>query len=297
MYPTNPKPVGPAAAFAASAQPLSRRRLFELGGATVGLAALLAACGKQELVAPGRVGNAPVPTEPPRVEVNDAVYLRTMESLEHSILDVYAALAGLDGLDEGTTKALTRFTDDHTATAEELAGLTTDSGGESYACANPWIVERSFQPAIDNVFGRPAQRDDAAIPPSDDPERDALALMNGLETLATATYQNMVGKLSKPELRAAIIPFGAQAARRAAVVAIMAGGDENRYVSPTVFGEELTPNDEGFIPAYAIPSRFGQLTPVDVTIGAPNDLGLRYTATFETPAENAYRYEGEICPA
>ena len=134
---------------AAAGRPVSRRRLFELGGVTVGIAAVIAACSNDTEAEPGRVGNAPVPTDLPSAEVDDVVYLRTMHSLERSILEAYAVLAPLEGLGESTTAALTRFIDDHTATAEALGGLTTDNGGEAYDCANPWLMERTIQPALD----------------------------------------------------------------------------------------------------------------------------------------------------
>lgn len=273
-------------------QPISRRRLFELGGATVGLAAFLAACGKSEEPAAGRVGNAPVATDPPPVVVDDIVYLRTMTSLEHSLIDVYAVLAGLGGLAEQTTTALTRFTADHTANAAALAQLT-DAGGEPYSCSNSWLMERAFQPALDNIVGKAAEGSTPAIPPTDDANRDTLAMINGLETLASATYQHMVAKLSMASRRAAIIPFGAQAARHSAVAAIIAGGDEDRFVSPVLLGAEA--EVEEFPIAYAIASRFGQLTAIEVVIGTTNDLQLRYNAAFETPADNAYIYTGEVC--
>jgi hypothetical protein len=295
-------------------QPFSRRRLFEFGGATVGLAALLAACGKETEAEPGRVGNAPIPTDLPDLEVNDAVYLRTAQSLEQAVVDVYGVLSGLEGLGEGTVTALARFTDDHTAAVDALGQLVSDNGGEPFACANPWLMERAFQPALDYIVGKAAperaagasdsteasdttEADDGSIAPTDDADRDTLAMINGLETLVTATYQQTVEKLTTPSLRASVIPFGAAAARRSAVIAIIAGGDEDRFVSPALVGEDLTADADGFIPSYAIPSRFGQLTPIDILIGAKNDLGLRHTATFETPADNAYAYAELTCPA
>jgi hypothetical protein len=273
-------PPTPAANGVRPAPVMSRRHLFELGGATVGLAGLLAACSEAAEPAAGRVGNAPVPTDLPRVETNDAVFL----------------LAGLDGLGEQTAAMLTRFTDDHTATADALATLTTETGGEPYACANDWLDDRQIEPALDHLVGRPAEGGDAEVAPTDDADRDALALINGLETLAAATYQGLVEKLSTPGLRAAVIPFGAASARRAAAIAVVAAGDEDRFVSPALVGGDVVADDQGFLPAYAIPSRFGQLTPIEVAIGALDSLQLRYTATFETPADNAYRYADLACP-
>lgn len=275
---------------------LSRRRLFELGGASIGLAALLAACGDDTEPAAGQIGVAPEPTPLPSVEVNDAVLLRTATSLEHAIVEVYAALSALDGLSETTQAALATFTDNHTANASTLAGLTTDVGGTPYECANPWMMHRHFQPVLDNVIGRPADGEAEEIPPTDDADRDTLAISNAIETLASSTYQGLVEKLSTPSLRATVIPLGSQAARHAATIAIVAGGDEPRYVAPELLGAE--PAEEGeFAVAYAISSRFGQLVPIEMVVGAQNDLGLRFTGTFETPADNAYRYGDEACGA
>jgi hypothetical protein len=110
---------------APTAVALSRRRLFELGATSVGLAALLAACGNDEDPAPGRVGNAPEETDMPTTEVNDVVYLRTLTSLEYSILAVYEALSEIDGLDEDVTALLARFSDDHRSAADTFAELTS----------------------------------------------------------------------------------------------------------------------------------------------------------------------------
>ena len=49
------------------------------------------------------------------------VYLRTLTSLEHSIVAVYDELPALDGLDEETASLLARLTEDHLATAASLA--------------------------------------------------------------------------------------------------------------------------------------------------------------------------------
>ena len=312
MNPSTPENEFGMSRLGRSSERFSRRRLFEFSGATVGLAALLAACGKDTEAEPGRVGNAPVATDPPDLDVDDVVYLRTMQSLEESILAVYGVLGALDGLGEGTVAALTRFTEDHTALSETLGQLATDNGGEPFACPNPWLMERDFQPALDNIVGKAAENDteasgtseasdtteadDGSIAPTDDADRDTLAMVYALETLAAATYQKMVESLTTPALRAEVIPFGAQAARRAATIAIVAGGDEDRFVAPALLGEEPAA-DAVFTTAYAIETQFGRLTPIDVVIGAENDLGLRYTATFQTPADNAYAYHELACPA
>ncbi len=59
-----------------------------------------------------------------------------------------------------------------------------------------------FQPALDHIVGEPGggRRRGQIDRPTDDTNRDTLAMVNGLETLASATYQQMVEKLSTPGL-------------------------------------------------------------------------------------------------
>ena len=273
---------------------LSRRRLIGLGASTVGLAALLAACGNDEPPAPGRVGNAPEQTELPEEEVDDVVLLRTLTSLEHSIIAVYAALADIDGLDEGVAELLSRFSEDHEATASAFAELTSAAGGEPYECPNSWLMRRTLQPVLDHILG--ATVDDVEIPPTDDADRDSLETAIALETIAAATAQQYLERLADPALRAEVIATGTSASRRAATSALRA--NPAGYVSPALSdGEEVPADEEGFTPQFAISSRFGQLTPVTLTVGAPDEAGVRFSTNIETPAENAYVYEGQTCPA
>jgi len=276
--------------------PVSRRRLFELGAGSVGLAAFLAACGGDEPPAPGRVGNAPDVTELPDAEIDDVVYLRTLTSLDHSIAAVYDELLDIEGLDESTAELLGRFSEDHLSTAQSLAELTTDAGGEPYECPNPWLMERTLQPIIDHIVGSTAEGNE--IPPSDDPNRDALATAVALENVSAATAQQYVERLVDPALRAAVIGDGTTASRRAATAALRSNPPPDGYVSPALTeGAEVPADEQGFIPAYAISTRFGQIAPAPLVVGATNDLGQRYSVSIDTPAENAYIYEGMTCPA
>jgi hypothetical protein len=278
------------------AAPLSRRRLFELGVSSVAVAVVLSACGDDEVPAPGRVGNAPDLTEPPEAEVNDVVYLRTLTSLEYSILAVYGELAALDGVDEDTGALLARLTDDHQAAADAFAELTTGAGGEPYECANAWLMDRTLQPVVDHIVGGTV--DDTEIPPTDDPTRDSLGTADALETMAAATAQLYTERLRDPTLRAEVIRAGTAASRRAAVTALRANPPPAGYVSTALTtGEEVGTDEEGFMPQFAVPARFGQLTPVALQVGAADENGQRFTANIETPAENAYVYEGMTCPA
>ncbi len=99
-------------------------------------------------------------------------------------------------------------------------------------------------------------------------------------------------------LRVEVITAGTSASRRAATSALRANPPPDGYVSPALTeGEDVQPDEEGLLPQFAIPSRFGQLTPVTLVVGADDDAGQRYTASIETPAENSYVYAGETCPA
>ena len=304
---------------------LSRRRLFEIGASSVAVAVVLAACGDDEEAAPGRVGNAPDITDLPDEEVNDVVYLRTLTSLEYSILAVYDELAALEGLDEETASLLARLTDDHVATADAFAELTTAAGGEPYECANTWLMDRTLQPVLDHIIGGTVDATasggsvdvteatggtvegtqavegtvaETVIPPTDDPTRDTLATADALETVGAATAQLYVERLGDPALRAEVIRAATAASRRAAVTALRANPPPDGYVSPALTtGEEVGTNEEGFTPQFAVPARFGQLTPVALQVGAADENGQRFTINVETPAENAYAYESMTCPA
>lgn len=273
-------------------QPLSRRRLFEVGGASAGVAALLAACGGDDDAAPGRVGNAAAVPELPRVTVDDSVYLRTLTSLEHAIVEVYAVLIGTDGLDADVADVLQRLSTEHESEATEFADLTSQAGGEPYACANPWLMRRTFRPALDQIVGNEEEN----IEPTDDATRDALAMADTLETIGSSTSQLFVEKVSDPALRAAMIAAGVRAARRSALVAILANEPPTGYVNPILAGgDEVEPDADGFAPRFAVPARFGQLTPVELQVGAPDEVGVRFTIVVQTPADNAYAYADMSC--
>jgi hypothetical protein len=272
----------------------NRRRLFELGATSLGVAAVLAACGGDEEGDPGRVGQAPAAADLPDLEVDDAVYLRTMTSLQYSILSVYGTLLEIDGLDEDVAALLERLSADHQTAADDYASLTTEAGGEAYECENQWIMGRTLQPLLDHVTGTEG---DGAIAPTDDPGRDALTLAGALETTDAATAQLFVERLTDPALRAAVIGAGVAASMRAATTALRSNPPPDGYVSPALSGGTVTPDENGLIPQYAISSRFGQLTPVEVSVGAQDENGQRFGSAIQTPAENAYVYHGATCPA
>ena len=276
-----------------TATPMSRRGLLKVGGLTVSLGPLVAACGSdEEEGAPGRVGYAPVPTDLPTVTVDDAVFLRTITSLEYSILDVYAMIQSYGVLDERADAMIDRFVEDHTRQAGGMAELTTSVGGEPYECANSWYAERIIPPLFERIDGNEAEE----IPPSDDPARDLLQIAYAFESMLGATYQQFVERLTTPELRQEVVTYGAEEVRHAAAIAILRDGAPEAYISPVVFGEEIDSPD-GVMPLYGVTGHFGSVGPIEMTLGPPNDAGTRFNTALQTPADNSYVYEGETCEA
>ena len=268
---------------------LSRRRLFELTGAGVAMAAFLAACGHDEAPAPGRVGSAPSTTALPTLAVTNVVYLRTMASIEETTITVYEQLSTIDTLEPAIAAAISRYTDDHRAVAAHLDELTRAAGGEPWKCTNPWWMDRLVQPSLNAIFGT------ADIPPSDDAARDAVSFVDVLEKVSAASYQLLVGSYSDASLRKESIKMGTAASQRSATIVLLSAGVPDGVVSPALLGGSVAPDAEGFTPAYAIDTRFGPLVPFQLQVGAPNDLGVRFKVNYETPSDNSYIYEGMTC--
>jgi rubrerythrin len=264
---------------------IGRRRLLRNGGIVVSLSALMAACGDDRtgLEEPGRVGFAPPPDPLPDTTVNDVVLLRTAQSVEYTAIEVYDIAAGLGVLDASTIAVVNRFVDDHNRHADAVGGLITQAGGEEFTCANPWFMDRVIAPIL------------AAVEGSDDVRRDVLNIAHALESLAAATYQDVVGSLGEPELRRAAMINGADEARHAATLAMLITGTPAGYVSPELLGLDLEPDASGFPVPYAIPSTFGQVGSSELVVGARRDDGSRFSILLQTPAENSFVYEYMTC--
>jgi rubrerythrin len=264
---------------------LSRRALLRNGGIAISLGAVVAACGSDRggPDAPGRLGVAePAPTLPTG-EINDVVLLRTAQSIEYTALDVYAAAVGLDVLSEDETELIERFARDHQEHADRLGELISGAGGEPFTCANPFLVERVVTPVV------------AAIGDSDDQHRDVIQTAYALETFAGASYQALTSAMTEPELRVAAITIGTEEHRHAAALALAV--DPDNLVNPELTGGIAEPDADGFPVFYAVPSTFGQLTGVPLTVGSPDEEGARLSLTLQTPAENTYVYDYLSCDA
>jgi hypothetical protein len=271
---------------------MGRRQLFRVGGLTVTLGALVAACSKSAEGEPGRVGYAPVPTALPTLEVNDAVYLRTATSIEEMILEVYGMITDSGELSEAPQAMLDRLIADHQAAVKETVRLTEQAGGEPYECPNAWYMDRIVEPIFEHIAGDPEQD----IEPTDQPEHDMLVVVNGMEQMAASMYQLMVELLTEREIRPAVMALGAQSARHGAAFALLIDPPPDSYFNPALFGETVEV-EIGVVPVYAIPNLFGTLASILIAVGVASSAGTRFSIALETPADNSYVYEGMTCDA
>ena len=119
---------------------------------------------------------------------------------------------------------------------------------------------------------------------------DIVALAHAIENLAAQTYQGVVALLTDPMLRADAIRIGQQEARHAAMIAqILNPGLKN--VGPT-----SDPNT-GKSNIAAVPSTFGSLANIQLSIGEPKPDGSRTTLLLETPSLNSLVYDFVACEA
>jgi len=252
---------------------VGRRQALKIGGLTVSLAALVAACGDDRTgdTAPGRVGNAPKVESLPDYPVNDVVLLRTASSLENTAVQELGVLEG----DMATL--VERLIEEHTATSAEMGELTEAAGGIAWTSTNPWIMERSIRPMF------------ATILVSDDPARDVVNLAITFENMAAATHQTLTSLLSETDQRLAVANASAQEARNSATIVLEAYGTARR-VSPALLGEEVV-NADGLIARFAIETTFGSVAQQDLNLGAADVNGTRTSFVVATPAANSLIYE------
>jgi hypothetical protein len=256
-----------------------RRDALKLGGLTISIAALVAACGDDRTGddAPGRVGYAPPITDPPDYPVDDAVLLRTASSLELTAVAVYEAILGTGALDDDLTTLVERLIENHQAIADEMGQLTESVGGVAWECPNDWYMDRTITPILE------------AVVDSDNPVRDIVNTAVSLENIAAATHQTLTVELDDADAAAATMAAATLESRHSAAIVAAARGAEG-YVSPAITGGE-TPTDPDGVPyKFAITSRFGSTGQVELVVGAPNDVGVRQTFILQTPALNSYVY-------
>ena len=253
---------------------LNRRQLLGLGGSSLLGAALLAACSHDTPPAT-RVGDAGTTTTIAEPEVNDVVLLRTAASLEYTVIEAYAQLAPFLTGDFASAKdAVDRFVADHEAHANAINELVVSIGGTAYTKSNDRINRLYIQPAVEIITGRDT------IEPSPTPAEDALAVAIALENLAAATYQSVTSVLENLDVRKAAISIGQTEARHATILTRTLAPELAAIVpskDPTTGADNLS----------ALPSAFGSLSSISLTIGAPNESGTKTSLSLDTPSLNS----------
>lgn len=262
---------------------LGRRALIRNGALTVSLGAVAAACGsgRSGSDAPGRLGVADTAPELLDEEIDDITLMRTAQSLEYTALDVYAAAAETGALSGDDATLVQRFVEDHQRHAEEVGALVVRLGGQPFECANPFLVDRAVTPLLGALDG------------SDDLRRDLLNVAYAFEQLAGASYQALVAMLTNRPLRAAAMQVGSEEQRHAAALAAVINPDT--YVSPALSGGQEEADERGILLRYAIPTVFGQVAGIDLTVGAIDDEGSRFSTQLQTPAANSLVYRNQAC--
>lgn len=262
-----------------------RRSLLRRSGAVVGLGALLAACGKDfgGDTAPGRVGLADETTALPEGSINDALVVRTMQSLEHAVVAALQAMGAAGLYTSAQQTYIDRFIADHVSASDALGAAATAAGAEPYACPNPWFVDRYVTPVYD------------AVAASDDVARDTRSATLAFETMLAHSYQHMVGLISEPAHRRLIMALGSSASRRSALLSVLWTAPTHGYLGPALSDAATESDAAGFPIHYAVPASFGLVSQIPVLVGAPDAEGSRYGTSFQTPAENTFVYDYMSC--
>jgi len=286
-----------------------RRDLFKIGGATIALSAVVAACGGDNNGA-GPVRVASAGTRPPlatttTATVDDKVLLRTATSLHYNAMDVVDVVSGVAGLDATVLAAAKAYKPLLQAQADALAAATTAAGGTPFEEKNPTVDSRVVQPAV------------ALLNVSDTKAGDAARLLHAVANFASESHQAFVVQFVDPALRQAAMSIGIVHAQVAASLAgvitpenIVPAGEvtaaEPKGVDATattvaaglpstsVAATGTTAAAAG-IPdtvVYMVPSAFGILSATQVVLGkvGVDDATKRQQLNIETPSLNSMVY-------
>jgi hypothetical protein len=252
---------------------VSRRRFLAVGGFSVATAAVLAACGPEEVDQIPQGGQLPSSTALPTYPVSDLTLVRTASSLEYNLIDTYGALVSLDTVSAEARELMTFFADQHREHAAVFEEAAVELGGQPFQRANPRVYENVIEPTLQVL----ANGGNAA--------QDVYRFAHALETVAGATYQQVVPAFTVPALRSAAMSVGGVEAIHSALWVTYI--DEG-LVSPVTAaaaegGTTTAPASPSKLPVYMVPSAFGQVNPVEVQLGEAID-------TIDLPGPNSFMY-------
>lgn len=248
--------------------PISRRNMLLSGGAALASGAVLAACGGTNNSVT-RIGESPESEPLPPADVTDVVLLRTAQSVEKMIADMMSDTRFTSLVSGDSAALVAAFAAAHQRHVSEIAPLVTSRGGQPVNEANAKLMT-SYG---DNVL---SLIEEGANP------ADVLTTALGLETLMASTYQYALSLTVEPALRADMMRLGAQSSRRAAVVA--------QLINPGTQAFAPGLDADGVATVATLPSAFGQLSTVQISIGPKNEAGTATTVLMDTPSLNSLLY-------
>jgi hypothetical protein len=195
-----------------------RRSFLKVGGMTVAMGAVIAACGKEKKESLPITG--PVPTTPEDTEILhpgqelDVTFLRTSQSIEVLAVNTYQ-----QALDSGlvTTPSLADmirlFQEQHSEHAGLIAATTRDAGGTPYDQPNSYLAEQVVDPAVQALAT----------------EADVVKLGVQLEGTAAQTYVFATEVLTTAALRQGIMSIGGVEARHLTVLYTVQGNPPSPF--------------------------------------------------------------------
>jgi Ferritin-like domain len=179
---------------------ISRRRLITASGATMAMAAVLAACVGGESEKDAEPG-------PPTRTRGDVTLLRTASSIELVGLVAYDIALDSGLIETPAVADLVRLARaHHEQHAALFAGATRELGGAAFREPNPAVLEQ-FKSSINGLA------DEASI----------LTLGRNFETIAAQTYQAFVNEFREASLGIATASIGGAEARHAAAMVALLG--------------------------------------------------------------------------
>ena len=267
---------------------LDRRGLLRIGGLTAVSAVVVAACGKTEAGTVGRVGEGGQTPVLADAIVNDGVLLRTMAGIETSIAAAYGhileggflskASATLPDLGD-QSELVAIFQAHHVVAAETFNALAVEAGAEPWLCGNTRLDDAYITPIFERIEqGIPATDTTLKIEPSDDPTRDYVSMQIGVRSARQAAL-----------IALRIFPGGYVAGVGESVVA-------ETDATTTTAAEGAAPAATAIPLPFALPARFGLLSPTTFIGGAGDENGVRLKFNFETPSLNSLAYPFYSCP-
>ncbi len=274
---------------------VDRRTVLRLGGMSVALGAVLAACGAGEnggTTGVGPEGIPPIGTAPPLKPegskvISDARLLRTATSMHYNGIDAIDQVLALGFVSYDAADAARGYRGLLQQQADALAAATTAIGAKPYEQKNS---------AIDtNIVGKAMELIKASATIGD----DATRFLHAFATLAAETHQSFVPLLTTPELRGVAMQIGAVHHRVSALLARLISPENVvnvEGITITAPVTETTVNEEAaaaagpaLVPVYQIPGAFGPLGPVQIVLGklGVDDELKRAQLNIETPSLNS----------